>query len=326
MAILVQSLINDARVLSDTVNNFAAITDPQVATLISDAGSELDDIFTAENQHYAIATFDFTLSGGPGDGDGINSKLLPVDFQQAHGLELNPATAQPISIKGLDNWLDRNQGNNYGALIFAGGMAAPRNFALSGNLIKIFPVTNSAGAYRLYYKAMFQPLMIPLAVPQAVPGTPATINGIVTGTGVYSFAGSAWSSVNVGDTLIVTGAANAANNGSFAILNILTPTSVTTSNAASVGEGAGASALDQPVGTIATLPTSMNSWALYMKTHAAMAIKMKREEPCAELAAKLEQLKARIMSILQNRNEDPSQPPLTRNWGSFGGIGGFGGY
>lgn len=412
MSISLQTLVNDTRVLSDTVNNYAAITDANVAMLVSDAGSELYDEFTAQNQHYNIKLFDFTLSGGVGDADGINSKLLPDDFQQGHGLELNPGTATPISVKALDNWLDRNQGNNWGYLAFTPGPVTPRNYCFSGSILKVFPVQNAAGQYRLYYTPLWTPLALSSTVTAGtaeistpiVSGhtgitggltfkandlTPAnvflptdvgnflnfagctnptndgswTIGGpgvisanevgfavttglisetfpdnavvnlfrqsFVTAAGTWTFYGAnqftqTTSAISPGDTITVTGAANAGNNGTFTVLSVGLNT-VTTATTGLVTENfvtGNVSVTAQPAGTLSTLPLQMNSWDLYMKVHAAIAIKTKRDQNVDALEAKLGGLKARILSILTNRREEPSQPPLTRGCG-YGVSGGW---
>jgi hypothetical protein len=89
-----------------------------------------------------------------------------------------------------------------------------------------------------------------------------------------------------------------------------------------VGPASGTVSLTyQPLGTRNTLPNIMASWSEYPVVYAAMAVNIDRQRPIGELERKLQALKARIASILGNRQEEPQQPPLSRGVGDWGGGG-----
>ena len=247
--------------------------------------------------------------------------VLPQDFQAGHSIDINPDTQQPFTLRYLPNWLNRNSfslpfqvfGNNFG----------PKAYTFLGNEIVVLPAIYSQGIYRLYYTPTWTPLMIPQPVPPAVAGVPATVQSIAT-AGVYAFNGSNFTDANIGDTLIVTGAAHAANNGSFVILSHAGGQVITVANSASVSEGSGATATIQPLGTRSTLPQNMNPWIQYIKTQACITVRRKRGQPVGAFEAKLAADKDRIQVILQDRKEEPNQPPLLRGNGSMFGDDGWG--
>jgi hypothetical protein len=393
MTVLLQSLIDATRTVSGLKNNQSWL-DSDIAIAISDAGSEFYDKFTATNQHYNITPFDFTLAGGVGG----NSVPLPDNFQQGHGLELNPTSARPITVPYLSNWLDRNNLT----VTVTGPQSAGREYAFSDGNLVVFPPSNSAGNYRLYFTPMWAPLALTSSIDvetasvtiPVVSGhtgitagltfmandlTPANIflptdlgdfleitgatnpgnNGFwtiggpgvisanqvgfgvttglvsetfpdnatvtlfrqsnVTAAGTWTFFGAnqftqTTGAVNVGDTINVSGAANAGNNGSFVVTAVGLNT-VVTADTGLVAENFATDTVTvtvQPGGTRNTLPAQMTSWAEYLKVAASITIRDDREQPVASFQARLQRIEQRVMSILSSRKEEPSQPPLTR--------------
>jgi hypothetical protein len=316
--ILTSTLVADTRLMSDLKDN-QVCTDDEIAGYLSDAGSELYDIFTDENQYYDISTFDFTLSGGVGDANGINSWDLsgtPGDFQQGHSLELNPDTPNPITVDYLSNWLNRN--DNVGGVIFAGNVLS-RQYTFSGSLLKVFPPVNAAGKYRLYYTPTWTALMLPQPPPGPTPVLTAFEFG--AGGGLVDFTGTTFTEANVGDTMISTGDANSANNFTATIIAVSSATVVQVDTPLATEGSPSASITLQPQGTRSDLPAQMNPWALYLKVHASITIRTKRDQNVDALEAKLAALKQRIATTLTNRKEEPSQPPLTRDAGGWYGGG-----
>lgn len=60
------------------------------------------------------------------------------------------------------------------------------------------------------------------------------------------------------------------------------------------------------------LPVSMTPWALYVKTHAAIAVRSMRQQDTGALEQKLQGLKQRIAGSVKNRTQAPRQAPITR--------------
>ena len=314
---LVQDLVDQVRIDSDLALS-QVYDDSQLATVISDAGSSLRDIFTGTNQYYDVSTFDFTLAGGVG----LNSVTLPQDFQAGHSIDINPDTQQPYTLRYLPNWLNRNSfslpfqvfGNNFG----------PKAYTFLGNDIVVLPAVYAQGTYRLYYTPTWTPLMIQVPAPPAVAGTPAVFTAFGT-LGALTYTGAAFTQRNIGDAVIVTGATSGSNDGPWVINSVTDANHITTTNVLSVAEAAGpAVVLYQPLGTRDTLPQNMNPWVQYIKTQACITVRRKRGQPVGAFEAKLVADKDRIQVILQDRKEEPNQPPLLRGNGSMFGDDGWG--
>ena len=315
---LVSDLVAQVRVESDLVLS-EVFTDNDLAVVISDAGSELRDIFTATWQKYDMSTFDFTLAGGVG----LNFAVLPQDFQQGHSVDINPTSPQPFTLKYLPNWLNRNS-CNLPFTVFGNGMG-PKAYTFFGNELVVLPAINASGVYRLYYTPTWTPLMAPQPVPPAVLTVPATFSG-VSAPSTLGFAGSNWQTSNVGDTVNVSGATNPVNNGSFQIVSVGGVNAITVNSAALLSEAAGAIVVTwQPQGTRPDLPQNMNPWVQYIKTQAIISVRVKRGQPVESFEARLQVQKDRIATILQERQEEPTQTPWLRGRGDMfgGGAGGL---
>ena len=182
---LASDLVAQVRVESDLVLS-QVFTDAQLATVISDAGSDLRDVFTGANQHYDIKTFDFSLVGGVGQ-NFVDLQVTPGDFQQGHSVDVNPTSQTPFTLRYLPNWLNRNScsmpfqvfGNNFG----------PKAYCFMGTELIVLPAINAGGLYRLYYTPTWTPLMIPLPPPPLVATVPAVVAG-VSAAGVYALTGA----------------------------------------------------------------------------------------------------------------------------------------
>lgn len=60
------------------------------------------------------------------------------------------------------------------------------------------------------------------------------------------------------------------------------------------------------------LPVASTPWALYVKTHAAIAVRTMRQQDTSALEQKLQGLKQRIAGSVKNRTQSPRQAPITR--------------
>lgn len=390
---LVADLVATVRSDSD-LNQSQVYTDAQIAGILSDAGSDLQDLFTGANQHYNVSQFAFTLVGGVGQ----NSVTLPADFQQGHSVDVNPGTAQPYTLRYLPNWLDRNRFSNGPFTVFGPGGGPREYYILSSSpaTLYVLPAMGAAGNFLLYYT----PTWTPLALPATVQVNSATINLPPNGTTVgfsgspvnFVAASAVFLATDVGNEISVEGAVNAANNGVVAITSFVIPAQVAvasgpvaeilpvsatavlirasrvdsagnwtlygesatgnTTLVANVGDSLvvsgtqhnngtftvtsgsnggvsvstsgttvaenfapGVSVQVVRVGTVAALPTFMNPWVLYLKTIACITIRNKRGQDVESFMARLQIQQQRIEKILQDRVEEPQQPPMTRNSG-----------
>lgn len=322
-------LIARARLESGLRNN-AYYDSDQIIRYLDAGGSELSDIFTQANQHYVIKTFDFTTTGIT---DAIVT--LPDDFQQGHSLEAYPdVPGQTRTIRFLPNWLNRNA---FAGNVFAlspGGYYPVYTFL--GNELRFYPPQSTPAApFRLYYTPKWTTLAAQVTRSITIdPGDTVLNNG---GFIEYILTNGAFTDADVGGLLTVTwNAPNAAWNAAAKTILSRGPGNSTTVTAdiawpggSFTGPAAGtASVTSQPTGTRDTLPSIYAPWSEYLVVYAAIAINTDRQRGTGELERKLNALKGRIASTISERQEEVTQPPLTRGtWeGSWGGGWGGGWY
>jgi hypothetical protein len=144
----------------------------------------------------------------------------------------------------------------------------------------------------------------------------------VTADGTWTFFGAdqftqTTGNVHVGDTINVSGAVNAPNNGSFTVTAVVGLNTVVTADAVGlVAENlvtGTVTATVQPAGTTSKLPPQFNPWQEYLRLYASIAVLNKRGQSVAALTSRMKDAETRIISALTIRKEEPSQPPLTRS-------------
>ncbi len=319
--VALQDLIDRTRTESGLRNN-PYYTDAKLIDYLNAGGSELYDLFTATNQKYVISTYDFTVTG-PSDA----VVALPDDFQQGHSLDIYPDTAQVRTVRYLSNWLDRNaQAGN--ASFYLGGRDPVYTFL--GNDLHFYPANAiQAASYRLYYVPQWVNLAAPITVSWDLAAAANVTDN--SGTNQYNFGSSpgdhpTFVDAMSGGTLtvffmtpnsdwactdaVITGP-DPFSNGNSATTGVTWPGGSFTSP---VVDGT-ASITYQPAGTQPELPSVMGPWSEYLVVYAAIAVNIDRQRPHSDLDAKLERLKARVLSVLTPRQEEPQQPPLSRGGG-----------
>lgn len=140
MAVLVQAIIDQARVLSNLKGN-QFYSDNDIGNFVNDAALELKDIFDETYEHYFQSLQNFTLVGGVG----ANSVALNVDFEKEILVLKDPDTTSPSRVPMLPSMQERTSGDitpNLG-----------RCFYISGTppVLEILPAQYAAGTYRLFY-------------------------------------------------------------------------------------------------------------------------------------------------------------------------------
>ncbi len=326
MATTLASLVTDIRLLSGLRDN-QLYDDTQIASMASDLWQELFDRFVAANQHYRIKTFDFTLAGGV-DGNSVD---LPSDFQLGNGLEMDPTQPRPRSVPYLSNWLQRN---NLGASVLnigGGNACTDRQYCFVNSQLTVFPAERSNGDYRLHYTPMCEKFLAPVTTSFALDASDTCAVppiGSLAGTGSWSLLNGAFNHLipvdgTVGLTLDITSPAGSIPfSGTYNIVAVGTVAdgyglpSVGVDNLAStsgfanplVGTG---TYTYQPLGTISELPDYVDPWAIYLKLGTSIAIREAREQDCTDLERRFAAQRLRVDSLLTNRQEEPTQPPLT---------------
>ncbi len=310
------SLIEETRLLSGLRSN-QLYTDAEIATMLSDLWQELFDRFVSANQHYRIKQFDFSLAGGVG----ANSVDLPSDFQLGNGLEMDPTQPRPRSVPYLSNWLQRN---NLGASVLnigGGNLCTDRQYCFVNSQLTVFPAERSNGDYRLHYTPMCEKFLARSSITTAIQAsdTPVQESGFIG----FVFTGLNPTSESYGNDGILVVDFDTPNdtwNGTYTTTGILGSNIVLTDTPwpgiAFTGPAAGTVTLSyQTVGTIDELPDYADPWAIYLKLGTSIAIREAREQDCTDLERRFAAQRLRVDSLLTNRQEEPTQPPLTRTGG-----------
>lgn len=273
------------------------VTDPEVLDRANEALSALYDILVGTYEHYQICTYPFTLAGGVG----ANSTPLPDCFYKDVSLDLNPTTT-PSTVHRYTSLLERNN-------------LARRSYLIEGSNIVVSPPQLATGNYLL----SFTPLP-PILSPSIVIDVSGGINAVDGTLRSWSFAGAAFLATDVGSTLVVSGATNAGNNGSFVITSVSDATDVVTGAATTLSDESlpvTASVAYATTGTIDFLPQIFVPWYEYIQVAAAIAVKDKIEQDTSDLEIRLARLTARITAAASNRMEEGGQIGLTRDHGGF---------
>lgn len=366
MAVLVQDLVDDIRLLSNLKNN-QFFSDQDIAGFASDAAKELADIFIAVNEHYLMVPFDFTLAGGVG----ANVAALPEDFQRSNILLRNPTQPNPERVRMLASLVERSTCN-----VFGPGFG--RRYFISssadGATLEMLPAPSAAGSYRLLYTPQLADLALSVpanetvvlaqVAPLSTLGTVTYHDGPGPGKSIRIIgAGDAMSIDGVAPAdssqvrVLIAGEAAALNNGLYRVSEnhingggtfICTifrvddydeDSEIATGDIVSVTGGntfAGAQ-FEQTATPISIdvdpltfvqlqpqqLPAIFAPWALYLKTHAAIAIRQARQQPTDDLNVKLTGLKLRAQKMAANRTEEVQQAPISTHrrggqWGAGG--------
>lgn len=326
MSTSLASLVSETRLLSGLRSN-QLYSDAEIATMLADCWKDLYDKFVQANQHYRIKTFTFTLVGG----QGLNSVDLPDDFQLGNGLELNPAQPRPYTVNYLSSWLNRN---NLGASVLGNSFLTPdgRSYCFNDNQLIVYPSDRSAGDYKLYYTPKADTLKAKQTISftlgnSDIPEVPPP--GGLTGNGAWLLPSASTPDdlPDSGFDLVLTfNAPNTSFSGTYPVTDVgrvsggfgqptfacdnLTSTSGFTSPPTGTG-----TFTYQPLGTTDTLPGMADPWALYLKLCASIAIREARQQDVADLQRRYQEQAARVASALQNRQEEATQPPLTRDRG-----------
>lgn len=191
---------------SNTVRR-QVVTDSEVLARGNDGLSNLYDLIDGAHGTYFCTPYDFTLVGGYGQ----NTAALPADHYHAKGLDrfLGATGGPKISVDALASFAERN---SYGRRWYD---------VVAGNVV-VGPPTLAAGNYELLYIPKCPVLADKIVVARKAPTlTPITVtpadDNVVASTGTFSFEVGFFGPEAVGGILVVAGAANALNNGTFRI-------------------------------------------------------------------------------------------------------------
>lgn len=126
-------------------------SDQDIIDAMNDASAKLRDVFIASFAHWFRKTYRFTLAGGVG-GNTLDLTEIP-DLQMDQYLNRNPDLPNPEPVTRLGSLAERAQ---FGAL--PAGFNRGRRYDTDGDVLTIYPASNSAGDYELVYTSMGEKL------------------------------------------------------------------------------------------------------------------------------------------------------------------------
>lgn len=292
--------VTNVRLKSDTVF-IDSVSDSEISVYINDALSSLYDKLTATVENYSVKRTQFTLQNGDGTNH-LNEVPLPTDFYKELGVDLfldgvgqRRTPVFPASFAERDNI-----------------SVAVRQYTFYGDSLAIIPPITAAGTYELSYKPLAPNFLIPVSV--APNGTTDGIS-TVSSTARLTMNGYTFTSDHVGMDVIIAGASNATNNGTWKITAIASSTQVVINMSLIVNETFTTSVAVkiQTPGTIYVLPQIFLPWKEYLEVHAARTIKSKREQDTSDISDRIAKLEERIDKMAANRMSEGGQIPLTNN-------------
>ena len=215
MAIAVQSLVSDIRILSGLRSN-QLFTDQMIAELASDAYASLRDVMIVRFAHWFAAYYPFTLNGGAG-GNTLDLTLIP-DLQMDQCLDQIQGS-QKFTVLALGSLAERNQyGNNFGA-----GTGGLRYFT-NGDTLEVLPASAAAGSYELTYTPQYTVLALPIPITRTI----TTIlnsgsDSVVASSHTWILHNGTFTDANVGQYLYVQNTGVTQNDGFHQVQSITSP-------------------------------------------------------------------------------------------------------
>lgn len=324
MAVLVSDLIAKVRIQSGLRNN-RLFSDDVIAGLLDDAWKEEYDVFVESFAHWTSKTFPFSITGSTPDTARLNLVTDVPDLQMVQGVNWVQGNVRTPLLE-LGSFAERNQSGG-GAYGIFGGIGGRRYFP-NGDYLELYPSQSAQGDYELVYTPQAETLALPVTVSFDI-GDSATTAGAGDGDPLkFSFPEATFTSDMVGGTITVAFSAgppdNTVFNGTYDIVSILSPTLVVTSGTMGstplTDPSAGTITITyQTAGTRSTLPIAFGPWALFLTTHASIAVRTSRQQNTTELERKLVVEHARIAAMSKQRAEGVTQAPWVRR----GRIGGY---
>jgi len=261
---------------------------------------EHDLVIAANPTYLLLSTAQTTVVGG----FNANTIAVPADFDKLYGVNRFDGD-RAMTVPALPSYRERNN-------------PGKRCYDLGPTAVAILPPQLAAGVYNLDYLPM-APKLFDRTIVRAPSG-----DNVVGSTKVWTFTSMTFDpAIYVGATLVVTGASNSANNGTFTVTAASGSTLTTNGSPVNESFGAGVVATAQPPATIFELSAVHNKWNAYPSLFAAVAIVDKRgmDIEAAALRTRLGGVAKRITSMAPNRRFEPLQQPLIRrrDWRDMGG-------
>jgi hypothetical protein len=321
--------------LQSGLRNNPLFSDGQIASLVDKAWKEMYDLFVQSFAHWFSKSYSFTLTGGTPELSRLDIETLVPDLQMVQGVNWLPAANQIVPMDELPSFAERGSYGAYnGVFGYSGG--AGRTYFPNGDYLEVWPYQTSAGNYQLLYTPEAETLALPTTVSWTLNASTNVQDN--AGTNVYNFASAAgahppfvdamlggaltvsfmepnadWDAH--GDTILGPVPISAGNSMET---NVLWPGGSFTNP--SVGT---ASITYQAAGTRDDLPNTVRQWSLFIETHASIAIRQSRRQPCQDLEQKLQQERLRIVTNAKQRAEGVTQAPITRARRGWGGYYGY---
>jgi hypothetical protein len=318
----VAQLIDDARTHADMLNTTAVgMTDARILGLLNERAQELHDLILGVDNSYYIDKYDFSLP------DSVlqalytaknlgtapaNWSACPDGYYKDVGLDMNPTQPTPITCRNF-NFAERNNPNRrtwhtYKPVGRKAGVQVLEH--LCGNSSQ-----NTAGDYRLWFVGR-----APVLAEVTTVDVTAGINAVDGTLKQWTLENAAFTDADVGTSLVVSGAVNAANNGTFLITAVMSATVVTTVLGSPTSEAlpVTASVTYQAGGTVGELDDVQQIWNEYLTIGAAVDMVRIEEGDTNDLERRLAGIRDRVLNMAANRTSEPEALPVVETFGGPG--------
>lgn len=313
-------VIDDIRTSADLLNTTTVgMTDERILSIANSVAQEMHDLILSVDNSYYLAPYLFSLpdpvlqslytAQNLGTAP-VNWSACPDGYYKDAGLDVSPSLPTPITSHNF-NFAERNSPSRrswytYRPVGRSAGVQVLEH--LCGNSSQ-----GTAADYRLWFVGRAPVLAKPIFV-----DTSTGINAVDGTLKSWSLANASFAAVDVGTYLVVSGAVNPANNGTFLITAVTNSTDVTTSLAVGLLSEAFTPAVVvsyQPGGTAGRLDDIQQIWNWYIRSGSAMVILGIQEDDETPLARQKAEQRQRILNMAANRTSEPECAPIVETFG-----------
>lgn len=299
--------------------NTVGMTDERILAIANSVAQEMHDLILSVDNSYYIAPYLFSLpdpvlqalytAQNLGTAP-VNWSACPGGYYKDVGLDMNPSQTTPTTCHNFNfaerNSLTRRSWHTYRPVGRSAGVQVLEHLCGTSS-------QNTAGDYRLWFVGR-APVLAKATFIDLATG----INAVDGTLKSWSLENAAFTAADVGTYLVVSGAANAANNGTFLVTAVSSATDVVTSLAAPTSEAFAATGVIvsyQAGGTVGRLDDIQQIWNWYIRVGAAMVILGIQEDDEGPLARQKAEQRQRILNMAANRTSEPECAPIVETFG-----------
>ena len=318
------NLIDDVQFRANTLNGSPFGSTPtRILGLLNERLQELYDLILSVDNSYYTTAYLFSLPDAVlqalytaqnlGTAP-VNVSACPTGYYKDVGLDMSPSLPTPITCHNF-NFPERNTGRGYVGRS-SGHTYRPVGRQAGVQVLEHLCGTssqNTSGDYRLWF-VPHAPVLAPVTIVDMTSGG----NSVIASTKTWTLARAAFTSDDVGTSIVVLDAANAGNNGTFLITAVTSSTVIVTGTATGLVDETFATSVlvsYQPGGTANQLDDIMVIWNKYLSVGAAMELLGIEESDESPAGRELAAIRQRVLNMAANRTSEPECAPIVESFG-----------